>query len=93
MMPSPIFVFALIIATMCGLGFHVVAGGNARRLIVFVAASWLGFWLGQSIGAAFEIDILKIGVIRLLPAMLSALVWLVLAHLLTSSSARQASRR
>ena len=92
-MPSPVFIFAFIIATMYGLGFHIIMGGNAKRLALFILAGWLGFWLGQYIGAAFEIDMLKIGVIRLLPATVSALVLLIFAHLFTSSSSRQVSRR
>ena len=92
-MPNPVFIFALIIATMYGLGFHLLMGGNARRLALFVATSWFGFWLGQYIGSAFEINLFKIGIIRLLPATLITLALLIFAHLLTSGPSRRASRR
>ncbi len=92
-MPNPVFIFALMIATLYGLGFHLLMGGGGRRLALFIAASWLGFWLGQYIGSAFEIHLFKIGIIRLLPATLGALVALISAHLLTSGASRRASRR
>lgn len=92
-MPNPVLIFAFIIATMYGLGFHLLMGGNARRLALFVVMGWLGFWLGQYIGAAFEINLFKIGLVRLLPATLTALVLLVFAHLLTSGPSGPASRR
>ena len=42
-MPNPILIFAFVIATMYGLGFHVIMGGNARRMVLFIVTSWLGF--------------------------------------------------
>lgn len=88
-MTNPVFIFALILATLYGLGFHLLMGGDGRRLTLFLAASWFGFWLGQYIGGAFEINLFKIGLIRLPPATLSALTLMIFAHLLTSSPSRR----
>ena len=92
-MPNPIFVFAFVIATMYGLGYHVVMGGDARRMVLFVVTSWLGFLLGQYIGARLDIPLLKIGIIHLLPASIGALALLVFAQMLTAEPTTPVSRR
>ncbi len=92
-MPNPIYIFAFIIATMHGLGFHFVMGGDARRMVLFVVTSWLGFLLGQYIGGHIDIALLKIGIIHLLPASAGALMLLIFAHVLTADTTAPVSRR
>ena len=92
-MPNPVVVFAFVIATIYGLGFHVIMGGNARRMVLFVVISWLGFLLGQYVGDYLEITFLKIGVVHLLPASATAVAMLVFAHVLTAEPSTPVSRR
>ncbi len=92
-MPNPIYIFAFIIATMHGLGFHFLLGGDARRMVLFIVTSWLGFMLGQYIGGHIDIALLKIGVIHLLPASAGALALLIFAHILTADPTTPVSRR
>ncbi len=92
-MPNPVLIFAFVIATMYGLGFHVILGGNARRMVLFIVTSWVGFLLGQYIGGHLDIDLLRIGVIHLLPASITAFGLLIFAHLLTAESTTPVSRR
>ena len=92
-MPNPIIVFAFIIATMFGLAFHVVMGGDARRMVLFIITSWLGFLLGQFVGNQIEFALLKIGVVHLLPASVGALGMLIFAHILTAEPTTPVSRR
>ena len=92
-MPNPVFVFAFVIATMYGLGFHVVLGGNARRMVLFIVTSWVGFLLGQYIGGYLDISLLRIGVIHLAPASVTAVALLIFAHALTSDPTTPVSRR
>ena len=92
-MPNPIFIFAFIIATMFGLAFHVIMGGNARRMVLFIVTSWLGFLLGQYIGGYLGIALLKIGVVHLLPASVGAIALLIFAHVLTADPTTPVSRR
>ena len=77
-MPNPVFIFAFVIATMYGLGFHVILGGNARRMVLFILSSWVGFLLGQYVGGYLEISVLRIGVIHLLPASIAAVALLTI---------------
>ena len=92
-MPNPIVIFAFVIATMIGLAFHVIMGGNARRMVLFIVTSWLGFLLGQYIGGYLGIALLKIGVVHLLPASLGAIGLLTFAHILTAEPTTPVSRR
>jgi uncharacterized membrane protein YjjP (DUF1212 family) len=92
-MPNPIFLFAFIIATMFGLAFHVIMGGNARRMVLFIVTSWLGFLLGQYIGGYLGITLFKIGVVHLLPASAGAIGLLIFAHVLTAEPTTPVSRR
>ncbi|GAB4443731.1 MAG: hypothetical protein Kow00120_13200 [Anaerolineae bacterium] len=84
-MPSPAFVFGFILATLYGAAFHLFVGGDARRLALFLLAAWLGFVLGQVIGAALNVTILDIGPIHTLTATLGAWLALFAARLFTGA--------
>lgn len=79
-MPTPSVAFAFILATMLGTAFHLVMGGDVRRLALYLLAAWLGFAFGQLIGSLLDIAILKVGVLRLLPALLGALLLMIGSH-------------
>lgn len=87
-MPGPVFTFAFILATLQGAVFHIVVGGDVRRLALFMLAAWSGFGLGQMMAISLDLNFLLIGEIHLGPASLCALVALVLAHLLSASQNR-----
>ena len=92
-MPNPVIVFACIVATMYGLAFHVVMGGDARRLVLFVVTSWIGFLLGQYIGGSLNLELLRMGTLHLLPASGCAFALLIFAHALTSQPSKPVTRR
>jgi len=92
-MLNPVFLFAFVLATMYGLAFHVLMGGNARRLVLFVATGWLGFLLGQYVGGYLNIALFKIGIVHLLPASIAAGALLVFAHMLTARPRSPVTRR
>jgi hypothetical protein len=82
-MPEPSFVFSFILATLYGAAFHLVSGGDARRLALFLLAAWLGFVLGQLFGDSIGVTLLDIGPLHMLPATVSAWLALVVARILT----------
>ncbi|MBL8163682.1 MAG: hypothetical protein JNJ61_16975 [Anaerolineae bacterium] len=92
-MPGPTTLFGFIVATLLGAAFHLVMGGDARRLALFLLAGWLGFGLGQILGAILEINLLSIGTLRILPAVVGALIALLVAHILTNNRMRKRSLR
>ena len=46
-MTLPTFLFALLIAMLCGVLFHILRGGSGWRLLLYIGFSALGFALGQ----------------------------------------------
>lgn len=92
-MPGPNTTLAFILATLFGAAFHLIMGGNARRLALFLLSGWVGFSLGHLLGVVFEINILNIGTLRIVSASLGALVALVAAHILTSNRTSKRSSR
>lgn len=92
-MPGPSLILSFIIATLFGAGFHLILGGDVRRLALFLLAGWLGFGLGHGIGVLFEIDFLKIGALRIVTAAIGAILALAAAHMLTAGQTRRRRSR
>jgi hypothetical protein len=86
-MPDPIFTFAFVVATLIGALFHLIIGGDARRLAFFLVASWLGFAMGQALGNSMDIQLLMIGQLRMFAASTGALFALFIAYIFTSNRA------
>lgn len=82
-MPGPSIMFGFVIATLYGTVFHFIMGGDARRLAVFLLASWIGFALGHITGDLLNVDLLDIGSLNMLNATFGAFVALIVARLLT----------
>lgn len=92
-MPSPIFVFAFVVATLIGAVFHFVFGGDARRMALFLLAGWIGFALGHAAGRSFDIAIYPIGELRIIPAIIGALFTLFAVLIFTSERRQSRSSR
>jgi hypothetical protein len=82
-MPAPAFVFGFILATFYGSTFHFISGGDARRLALFLLASWIGFALGHITGDLLGVEFLDIGSLNMLNATLGSGIALVVARILT----------
>jgi uncharacterized membrane protein YeaQ/YmgE (transglycosylase-associated protein family) len=82
-MPGPSLIFAITLATLCGSLFHLLSGGDARRLALFLVAGWIGFALGHITGDLLAVDVFDIGSLNALNALAGAIVALVVARLLT----------
>lgn len=88
-MPGPTVVFGFILATLLGAVFHLVFGGDARRLAIFLLAGWAGFGIGHVAGVLFEINLLNIGTLRVVAATAGALIALATSLLLTPKRPRK----
>lgn len=92
-MPGTTLTFAFILATLLGALFHLIFGGDARRLALFLLAGWLGFGIGHLVGVALEINLFNIGTLRVLPAAVGSLITLAFALLLTAQRPRKRQPR
>jgi uncharacterized membrane protein YeaQ/YmgE (transglycosylase-associated protein family) len=91
-MPSPSFVFTFIVATLFGAAFHLIFGGDARRLALFLLAGWIGFGIGHFTGVFFGIDIFNVGTLRIVSASVGAVIALAAVQILTAGQSRRRSR-
>lgn len=87
-MPSPSLTFAFILATIYGVLFHLLVGGDVRRLALYLLAGWLGFALGHILGVVLDVDILRIGSLRALSATVGCWTALLAARLFILRPAR-----
>jgi hypothetical protein len=70
-------ILGFLLATAYGTGFHLLLGGPARRIILYVLSAWVGFAIGHIVGDIFQIDLLKLGALQLFSASLGAWIALV----------------
>ena len=77
-------VLGFLLSTIYGAVFHLIIGGPPRRLLLYVAASWIGFAVGHLIGDLLGIELLKLGAIHLLAASIGSWVALILSWFLSA---------
>lgn len=77
---SPGFMFAFLLSTAYGAGFHLLFGGSVRKLALYLGAAWIGFALGQWVGAVFELSMLDVGPVHAFTASLGSWLALLLSH-------------
>ncbi len=88
---GPTTIFGFILATLFGAGFHLLVGGDARRLALFLLAGWVGFGLGHLLGVMFSINLFNIGTLHITTAAFGAILALLSAYVLTSDKNRKRS--
>jgi flagellar motor component MotA len=81
-MSVPSVFISLMIATVCGLGFHLIRGGSLPRLGLYIATAWVAFFVGHFVGSWLGWDFLQLGVLNLFPALLATLLGLLAASIL-----------
>jgi hypothetical protein len=69
-------VLGALLASAYGAIFHLIYGGSIKRIVLYLAAAWLGFFIGQFIGDFLNFELLKLGKIHLVSASVGA--WLLL---------------
>lgn len=69
-------VLGFLLASIYGGAFHIIFGGPIRRILVYLVAAWIGFFIGQFTGDLMNIEFMKLGKIHLMSA--SAGAWLFL---------------
>ena len=73
-------ILGFLLATAYGAAFHILMGGPARQIILYLGAAWLGFALGQLVGDWLGINLLNLGAVHLFAASLGAWIALLAAR-------------
>jgi hypothetical protein len=81
-MTIPSLLFALLIASLFGVLYHLVRGGGFGRLLLFLILSWAGFALGHLLGAWLGLVLIPLGELNLGFSTLGSLVLLVFGDLI-----------
>ena len=65
-------IFAFLISTTYGAGFHLVVGGRLVMVPIYLICAWLGFAIGHFIGAWLGLTLLRLGIVQLLAGSIGA---------------------
>lgn len=90
------FFLGLTIASACAFLFHILRGGSIKRLVLFLASAWIGFFSGHVLSELINWQLLRLGSINLFPALLGTIMSLVLTAILVKPnyrSQKKTSRR
>jgi len=60
-MTLPAFLFGSLISIFIGSIFHLIVGGNFRKLVLFLFFAWFGFWLGYYLSNHIAFSIWQLG--------------------------------
>ena len=75
-----VILYGFLFATLLAALFHLWRDGGLGKLILYLLASWAGFWLGQLAANQFDVHIMDLGELHLGPALLGSLMFLFLSH-------------
>lgn len=73
------FILGFLLSTSFACVFHLLVGGPAGRILLYVIMSNLGFLAGHFLGRGMGITLMKLGPLYLLPATLGAVAFLIFA--------------
>ncbi|GJM40506.1 MAG: hypothetical protein DHS20C20_07880 [Ardenticatenaceae bacterium] len=80
-------ILGFLLATAYGAGFHLLLGGPARRIILYLVAAWIGFAIGHVVGDLINLNWLRLGALQLFSASVGAWVALILSWWLAGDTA------
>jgi hypothetical protein len=88
-MTLPTLLFALVLASLCGVLFHVLRVGNGWRLLLNIGLSALGFTLGELISIWRGWNLLPFGALDIGMGVIGSVLLLLLGEWLIRFEANQ----
>jgi hypothetical protein len=82
-MSLPALLFGFVISTLYGAAFHLIRGGGAGRLLLYLLLAWAGFWSGQFLAAQRGWTFASLGPLHLGMATLASLLFLAVGNWLS----------
>jgi len=86
---SPALWLSVLVAIVCSVLFYGWRGGGVRQLGRDVVVGLLGFGVGQLAGIYFQLDLFRLGQVRLLTGIAGALIALFLGRLIWRQGAER----
>jgi hypothetical protein len=81
-MTLPGLLLSFLLATACGLAFHLIRGGSLARMAVYVVTAWVTFFAGHALAQAFGWTFGRLGSINLLAAAVAVILGLAAVSIL-----------
>jgi hypothetical protein len=81
-MSVPSFFIGMVIATICGLLFHILRGGRLSRMFLYLSTAWVSFFAGQMVSEWISWRVLRYGSLNLLPNLFATFIGLLTANVL-----------
>ena len=82
-MSLPTLLFGFLISTLLGALFHMLRGGGAGRLLLYLILGWAGFWIGHFLGSYFGWTFGSLGPLHLGMAILISVIFLGIGYWLS----------
>jgi len=92
-MSIPSFLIGMVIATLCGLLFHVLRGGRLSRMLLYISTAWVSFFAGQLVSEWISWRVLRYGSLNLLPDLIATFIGLLTANVLAGPNSEPAQTR
>ena len=87
-MPLNTILFGVLLSTLYGGLYHLVRGGKTRKLLLFVALSWAGFWVGDTVGWLMNWTFAPVGMMNAGMGTIGAFLFLAVGDLVSIMLAR-----
>ncbi|PWH17834.1 MAG: hypothetical protein DDG60_01190 [Anaerolineae bacterium] len=88
-MPLPTIVFGILLSTLYGGLYHLIRGGKTRKLLLYLALAWAGFWMGDTIGWLLNWTFAPVGMMNAGMGTLGAFFFLVVGDVVGMIMARK----
>ncbi|KAA3648650.1 MAG: hypothetical protein DWQ07_00185 [Chloroflexi bacterium] len=82
-MTLPAFIFGFLISTLIGAAFHLILGGGAGRLLLYLILGWTGFWIGHYVANLISFRFAAVGPMNLGLAVVGSLLFLGVGYWLS----------
>jgi hypothetical protein len=87
-MTTGFWLFAFILSTLYGAGFHLWLGGGARQLLLYLLAAWVGFAAGHVAADLINLTWLSAGALHIVPASVGSLLALFISRWLAERNSQ-----
>lgn len=77
------YIFGGLLAALFGALFHLWRGGGFWKLILYLALSWLGFYLGHLVFLHYDVKFMTVGGVQMAGGIVGSLVFLFLGDWFT----------